>query len=66
MGAKEETGKVEYHYGFYGAVRVEYEPTNVKMEYLQEHELGNEPIRMDMLILKHDRTPLTDPIGRVL
>ena len=63
MGAREETGKVEYHYGFYGAVRAEYEPTNVKMEYLQEHELGNEPIRMDMLILKHDRTPLTDPIG---
>ena len=33
------------------------------MKYLQEHELGDEPVRMDMLILKHDRTLLKDPIG---
>ena len=63
MGVKEEIGKVEYHYGFYGAVHAEYEPAIVNMEYLQEHELGDEPVRMDMLILKHDRTALTDPIG---
>ena len=63
MGAKDEVGKIEYHYGFYGAVHVEYEPSHVNMEYLQEHELGDEPVRMDMLILKQDRTPLTDPIG---
>ena len=43
-----ETGKIEYHYGFYGAVRAEYEPTQVEMEYLQEYELGEEPVRMDM------------------
>lgn len=33
------------------------------MEYLQEHELGEEPVRMDMLILKQDATPLEDPVG---
>ena len=33
------------------------------MEYLQEHELGEEPVRMDMLLLKLEDTPLTDPIG---
>lgn len=52
MGSKNEVGKVEYHYGFYGAVHAEYEPTHVQMEYLQEHELGDEPVRMDMLILR--------------
>ena len=63
MGAKVETGKIEYHYGFYGAVHVEYEPRHVKMEYLQEHELGDEPVRMDMLIIKRDEDALKDPIG---
>ena len=63
MGVKEEVGKVEYHYGFYGAMHAEYEPTHVKMEYLQEHELGDEPVRMDMLLLKLEDTPLMDPIG---
>ena len=63
MSAKDEVGKIEYHYGFYGAVHAEYEPTQVKMEYKQEHELGDGPVRMDMLILKQDDTHLTDPIG---
>ena len=63
ISAKEEVGKIEYHYGFYGAVHAEYEPTHVKMEYLQEHELGDEPVRMDMLLLKLEETPLMDPIG---
>ena len=60
---KNEIGRTEYHYGFYGAVHASYEPTNVKMQYLQEHELGDEPVRMDMLILKQDTAPLTDPVG---
>ena len=63
VGAANEVGKVEYHYGFYGAIHVEYEPTHIKMEYLQEHELGDEPVRMDMLLLKREKTVLTDPIG---
>ena len=63
MGAKNESGKVEYHYGFYGAVHAVYEPTKVNMEYLQEHELGKEPVRMDMLIIKRESNPLADPIG---
>ena len=63
MGVKEESGKIEYHYGFYGAVHAEYEPQHVRMEYLQEHELGEEPVRMDMLIIKRDDRALSDPIG---
>lgn len=32
---KEEAGKVQYHYGFYGAVRAEYESSGIEMEYFQ-------------------------------
>ena len=63
MSALDESGKIEYHYGFYGAVHAEYEPTHIQMEYLQEHELGDEPVRMDMLVIKRDTAALTDPIG---
>ena len=63
MGMKEETGKVQYHYGFYGAVHTEYESSGVEMEYFQEHELGDEPVRLDMLVIKPESAPLTDPIG---
>ena len=63
MGMEEEAGRVEYHYGFYGAVHVEYEPSGVDMEYLQEHELGDKPVRLDMLLLKKESVPLVDPIG---
>ena len=61
MGSRDETGKIEYHYGFYGAVRAEYDRAD--MEYLQEYELGDEPVRMDMLIIKHPSPPLQDPVG---
>ena len=63
MGMKEETGKVQYHYGFYGAVHAEYEFSGIEMEYLQEHELGDGPVRLDMLVIKRESAPLTDPIG---
>ena len=38
MAALEESGKIEYHYGFYGAVHAEYEPRHIRMEYLFECE----------------------------
>ena len=63
MGMQEEAGRIEYHYGFYGAIRAEYESSGVEMEYLQEHELGDKPIRLDMLVIRQNVTPLADPIG---
>ena len=63
VGMKEETGKVQYHYGFYGAVHAEYESSGIEMDYFQEHELGDEPVRLDMLVIKPESAPLTDPIG---
>lgn len=58
-----ESGKIEYHYGFYGAVRFEYRALRERVDFLQEHELGAKPIRLDMLIIKRGEA-LKDPIGR--
>ena len=63
--AADESSTIRYHYGFYEAVHAEYEPDHAEMEYLQDFELGTEPVRMDMLILKRDRPPLSDPVGVV-
>lgn len=60
-----ETGKIQYHEGFYGAIKAQYEPTRIEFTFLQELELGNEPIRMDMLVIKHNvGDTLGDAIGR--
>lgn len=63
MGKPEETGRVENHYGFYGAVHMEYDTAEVEMECLRERELGDKPDRLDMLLLKKEFIPLKDPIG---
>ena len=61
----EEQGKIEYHYGFYAAIHAEYEPTRVKVTFLQEYGLGCEPLVMDMLIIKHKKEEfLHDAVGR--
>ena len=61
----EETVKIEYHYGFYAATHAEYHAFREVLDFLQEQELGVEPVRLDMLIIKRDGpNPLKDAIGR--
>ena len=61
----EKMEPIPYHKGFYGAVHTLYEPTRVSFTYLQEYELGAQPLRMDMLLIKQDKKQrLEDPIGR--
>ena len=60
----QEEGRIKYHYGFYAAMRVEYELMHADLEYAQEIQLGEEPIRLDFLIIKkRPDVVLTDPIG---
>ncbi len=60
----EESGKIEYHYGFYAATHAEYHAFREVLDFLQEQELGVEPVRLDMLIIKRDGpNPLKDAIG---
>ena len=61
----EESGKIEYHYGFYAATHAEYHAFREALDFLQEQELGIKPVKLDMLIIRQDEpNPLKDPIGK--
>ena len=60
----QEKGRINYHYGFYAAMKVEYDLMHADVTYKQEIQLGEEPIRLDFLIIKKNAdVVLTDPIG---
>ena len=60
----QDEGRIKYHYGFYAAMKVEYDLLQADVEYEQEFQLGEEPIRLDFLIIKKKpQVVLTDPIG---
>ncbi|MBQ3763558.1 MAG: hypothetical protein II869_01155 [Synergistaceae bacterium] len=60
----QETGRTRFHYGFYAAMKVEYDIIHADVTYEQEIQLGEEPIRLDFLIIKKDaHIVLNDPIG---
>lgn len=60
----QETGRTRFHYGFYAAMKVEYDIIHANVTYEQEIQLGEDPIRLDFLIIKKDAgVVLTDPIG---
>ena len=62
--AKEE-GRIRFHYGFYAAMKVEYDLMHADVTYEQEIQLGEDPIRLDFLIIKKNSgVILTDPIGK--
>ena len=57
----------EYHYGFYAFMKSYYGMSKATITYEQEKQLGEEPIRLDFLLLRNnlDET-LDDPIGQFL
>ncbi|MBQ6971716.1 MAG: hypothetical protein IJP86_05090 [Synergistaceae bacterium] len=60
----EDDGRINYHHGFYAAMKVEFALMGVDLEYEQEIQLGEDPIRLDFLIIKKNPgVILTDPIG---
>ena len=58
----DETGRIRYHYGFYAAMKVEYDLVHARVKYEQEVQLGEDPVRLDFLIIKTEGK-LEDPIG---
>lgn len=59
-----EEGRTRYHYGFYAAMKVEYDLIKAHVRYEQEIQLGEDPVRLDFLIIKKQNgVELTDPIG---
>ena len=60
----EKPVRSKYHYGFYAAMKVFYDLAKAPVTYEQEKELGEEPLRLDFLIIKkHSDAVLDDPIG---
>ena len=60
----EEAGRIRFHYGFYAAMKVHYDLMRAQVTYEQEKQLGEDPIRLDFLIVKKEAgVVLTDPIG---
>ena len=62
MSSETEQGKIQYHQGFYAAVKAEYMARG-DMLYWKDHDLGELPVRPDLVIAKGSKEPLTDPIG---
>lgn len=58
----EESGRTRYHYGFYAAMKNEYDLIHAEVKYEQEIQLGEDPVRLDFLIIKAEGE-LKDPIG---
>lgn len=60
----EERGRTRFHYGFYAAMKVEYDLVKAPVTYDQEKELGEDPVRLDFLIIKKNSSlKLSDHIG---
>lgn len=58
----QETGRTRYHYGFYAAMKNEYDLVHARVKYEQEIQLGEDPVRLDFLIIKSEGE-LKDAIG---
>ena len=62
MSSDTEKTKIQYHQGFYAAVKAQYQARD-DMVYWKDHELGELPVRPDLVIDKNSEEPLLDPIG---
>ncbi|MBQ7263907.1 MAG: hypothetical protein IJR14_09350 [Synergistaceae bacterium] len=59
---EERQSRLDYHHGFYASVRFLWETP--QLTFLQEHELGEGPPRLDMLIVgPGGEAGLKDPVG---
>ena len=55
-----------WHPAFYAGIQIEFREDAEDLEFIQEHTLGNEPVRMDLLIIrKTGDTPLRKNIGKI-
>ena len=47
-----ETGRTRFYYGFYAAMKVEYDIIHANVKYKQEIQLSEEPIHIDSSSLR--------------
>ncbi len=48
----EQTDKIHWHPGFYGAAELELLENQSELEFIREYHLGKEPLRVDLLVIK--------------
>ncbi len=64
--AKQKKKTLRWHPAFYAGIQIELREDADRLEFIQEHTLGTEPVRIDMLIIKKaDKQPLHKNIGRI-
>jgi hypothetical protein len=58
--------EIQWHPGFYGAAELEFQQNKNDLEFEREHNLGKEPLRMDLLIVKKRAdVEIKNEIGRI-
>lgn len=58
--------KLQWHPAFYADIQIEFEDYADKLIFENEHHLGTQPKRIDVLIIKkEDNTPIEKNIGRI-
>ena len=49
---KKTRGKLPWHPAFYAGIQIEFEKEAEKLTFENEHQLGTDPMRIDVLIIK--------------
>lgn len=63
---EEKRHMLHWHPAFYAEIQLELQDDAVHLEFLQEHTLGTEPVRIDLVIIKKtDGKPIRKNIGQI-
>ena len=67
MATKKKTkGKLPWHSAFFAGIQIEFEKEAEKLTFENEHQLGTDPMRIDVLIIKkHTEEQIQKNIGRI-
>lgn len=67
MATKKKTkGKLPWHSAFFAGIQIEFEKEAEKLTFENEHQLGTDPMRIDVLIIKkHTEERIQKNIGRI-
>ena len=64
--AKKTKGKLPWHSAFFAGIQIELEKDAHKLTFENEHQLGTDPMRIDVLIVKkHSEEQVQKNIGQI-
>ena len=63
---KKPKSKLPWHSAFFAGIQIEFEKEAEKLTFENEHQLGTDPMRIDVLIIKkHTEEQIQKNIGRI-